>query len=128
MARMSWRSLRRAGAIYFALFFLAVAAAPHRHLNGIEDLLLDQRSDSGLISQALGPPGTRQEPIVNGIRFLRDFPCLACFGGDFVAAPAPVIAFTATLTPLPISLVAPRLVTPALLPAESPSRAPPSAG
>lgn len=122
---MSWSSVRRAAAIYFALFFLAVAAAPHHHLNGLEDLLLDQRSDSGLITQVFGPVGTRQEPAVNPFRTVRDFPCLACFGGDFVAAPAPVIAFTATLTALSSPLL-PRLpAAPAKLAAESASRAPP---
>jgi hypothetical protein len=122
---MSWASVRRAGAIYFALFFLAVAAAPHHHLNGIEDLLLDQRSDSGLIAQVRGPAGTRREPAVNPFRMVRDFPCLACFGGDFVAAPTPVIAFTATLTPRSAPIVPPSPAVPALLPAEAASRAPP---
>jgi hypothetical protein len=124
---MSWSWARRAGATYFALFFLAVAAAPHRHLNGLEDLLLDQRSDSGLITQAFGPPGTRQEPAVNPFRTIQDFPCLACFGGDFVAAPTPVILFTATLTPLSAPTVPPDSAAPALLPAEATSRAPPRA-
>jgi hypothetical protein len=124
---MSWAHVRRAGAIYFAFFFLAVAAAPHHHLNGLEDLLLDQRSDSGLVTQVLGPPGTRQQPAVNPFQTVRDFPCLACFGGDFVAAPAPVIAFAATLTPLSISPVPPCLAEPAPLPAEATSRAPPRA-
>jgi hypothetical protein len=122
---MSWSFVRRAGAIYFALFFLAVAAAPHHHLNGIEDLLLDQRSDSGLILQVQGPPGTRQEPALNPFRMVRDFPCLACFGGDFVSAPTPIIAFTATLTPLSAPIVPPNPASPALLPAEAASRAPP---
>src|SRR5215470_16874182 len=91
--------LRRSTAAYLVSFFLTVAAAPHHHLNGIEDLLLDQRSDSGLIAQVRGPAGTRKEPGLNAVRFVHDFPCPACFGGDFVSAPAPVIAFTATLTP-----------------------------
>jgi hypothetical protein len=125
VTRMSWACVRRAGAIYFALFFLAVAAAPHHHLNGIEDLLLDQRSDSGLIAQVSGSVGTRQEPALNAIRFARDFPCLACFNGDFVAAPTPVVAFNATLTPLSAPVVPPNPAAPALLPAEAASRAPP---
>jgi hypothetical protein len=125
VAPMSWACARRAGAIYFALFFLAVAAAPHHHLNGLEDLLLDQRSDSGLVTQVLGPVGTRQEPAVNPFRTLRDFPCLACFGGDFVAAPTPVILFTATLTPLSTPTVPPDSAAPDLPPAEASSRAPP---
>ena len=127
VTRMSWAFVRRAGALYFALFFLAVAAAPHHHLNGLEDLLLDQRSDSGLITQVLGPAGTRQEPAVNPFRTIRDFPCLACFGGDFVAAPTPVILFAATLTPLSAPTVPPNPAAPALLAAEATSRAPPRA-
>lgn len=122
---MTGSRLRRFTAAYLASFLLAVAAAPHHHLNGIEDLLLDQRSDSGLIAQVLGPAGTRQEPSVNAVRFARDFPCLACFGGDFVAAPTPVVAFTATLTPLSVPIVPSDSAAPALLPAEAASRAPP---
>jgi hypothetical protein len=124
---MSWSRARRAGAIYFALFFLAVAAAPHHHLNGLEDLLLDQGSDSGLITQVLGPARTRQEPALNPFQTVRDFPCLACFGGDFVAAPTPVVLFAATLTPLSAPTVPPNSAAPALLPAEATSRAPPRA-
>jgi hypothetical protein len=124
---MSWSWARRAGAIYFALFFLAVAAAPHHHLNGLEDLLLDERSDSGLITQVLGPAGTRQEPAVNPFQTVRDFPCLACFGGDFVAAPTPVILLITTLTPLSAPIVPPDSAAPALLTAEATSRAPPRA-
>ena len=122
---MLWARVRRASAVYFALFFLAVASAPHHHLNGIEDLLLDQRSDSGLIAQTLGPPGTRQKPALNAIRFARDFPCLACFGGDFVSALAPMIAFQATLVALSTPPVAPPLATPSLLSVDPSSRAPP---
>ncbi len=122
---MTWAVARRAGAIYFALFFVVVAAAPHHHLNGIEDLLLDQRSDSGLVVLASGSAGTRQEPALNAIRFARDFPCLACFGGDFVSAPAPTIAFEATLVPLSVPPVPATPASPALLPAETCSRAPP---
>jgi len=122
---MLWARVRRASAVHFTLFFLAVAAAPHHHLNGIEDLLLDQRSDSGLIAQTFGEAGTRQEPSLNAVRFARDFPCLACFGGDFVAALAPTIAFQATLVALSTPPVTPAFATPALLPAEPSSRAPP---
>ena len=125
MGPMSWAQARRAGAIYFAFFFVLVAAAPHHHLNSIEDLLLDQRSDSGLVAQVSGPAGTRQEPALNAICFARDFPCLACFGGDFVAAATPIIAFSATLTPLSTPIVPPDAAAPSLLPAEAASRAPP---
>jgi len=125
VAPMSWSQARRTGAIYFAFFFVLVAAAPHHHLNSIEDLLLDQRSDSGLVAQVSGPAGTRQDPALNAICFARDFPCLACFGGDFVAAPTPVVLFTATLTPLSAPTIPPNPAAPALLPAEAASRAPP---
>src|SRR5262249_4866708 len=74
---------RRASAAYLALFFLAVAAAPHHHLNGLEDLLLDQRSDSGILIQTIGAQGTSEAPAINPYRVVHDVPCLACFTGDF---------------------------------------------
>ncbi|HKF44507.1 MAG TPA: hypothetical protein VKG01_15525 [Thermoanaerobaculia bacterium] len=117
--------LRRSTAAYLVSFFLAVVAAPHHHLNGIEDLLLDQRSDSGLVTQVLGAAGTRQEPALNPVRTVRDFPCLACFTGDFVAATTAVVQFVATLTPLAAPALELALAAPFLLPAEAASRAPP---
>ena len=122
---MSWKRCRRSAAIYLALFFLAVVAAPHHHLNGIEDLLLDQPSDSGLLIQVLGPTDRSGAPAMNPIRLVQDEPCLACFTRDFVCAPASVVAFTATLTVLAIPPVPPVLASPQLLPAETCSRAPP---
>jgi len=115
---------RRAAGIYLAAFFLAVAGAPHHHCNDAEDLLLDQRSDSGTLVRAEGTP-VGPGPAVTPMRLDRDVPCLACFSGDFVAAPATYMAFVATLTPLPA------LSAPAaggfhqLLAAETSSRAPP---
>jgi hypothetical protein len=116
---------RRAWAAYLALFFLAVAAAPHHHLNGLEDLLLDQRSDSGVLIQTIGPDGTSQAPALNPFRILHDVPCLACFTGDFVCAAAQAIHFVAShdlvaQAPAPTADHVPELV-----PADSSSRAPP---
>lgn len=110
--------------IYLAAFFLAVAAAPHHHLNGVEDLLLDQRSDSGILVVA-DRTAFGAGPAFDSTRFHRDVPCLACFSGDFVAAPAPAIALVARLSPLPMQ--PPRLAPgiPEVLFTETPSRAPP---
>ncbi len=122
---MFWRRCRRAAGIYLALFFLAVAAAPHHHLNGIEDILLDQPSDSGLLTQVLGPTNGSGAPALNPVRFVQDEPCLACFTGDFVCAPAAVVAFTATLAALAMRPLPPAFAFPRLLPARTSSRSPP---
>jgi len=122
---MSWSRWRQSAGIYLSLFFLAVAAAPHHHLNGIEDILLDQPSDSGLLTQVLGPRERSGAPALNPVRLVEDEPCLACFTGDFVCAPTAAVAFTATLTALAIRPSAPALAFPQLLPAETSSRAPP---
>jgi hypothetical protein len=70
-------------AAYAVGFFLAVAAAPHRHVNSIEDLFSDGPSDSGFV---LGPTARCEGggPVLE--RLLNDDPCLACFHHDFVAA------------------------------------------
>ena len=78
-------AVRRSVGISLAAFFFAVAAAPHHHLNGVEDLLLDECSDSGILVLAEGTPGGRA-PVFDPARLHRDLPCLACFSGDFVAA------------------------------------------
>jgi hypothetical protein len=117
--------VRRAGAAYFVLFFLAVAAAPHRHLNGLEDLLFDERSDSGLIVQVFGPPGGRESPALDQFRLVHDFPCLACFGGDFVCAATASFLLTTVLAPLPLLPVPPVATVPEIIPTDPSSRAPP---
>ncbi|HKA36805.1 MAG TPA: hypothetical protein VKH43_08295 [Thermoanaerobaculia bacterium] len=123
MLRNGWR---RASAAYLALFFLAVAAAPHHHLNGLEDLLLDQRSDSGVLIQTIGVEGTSRAPALNPFRVVHDVPCLACFTGDFVCATAQAIHFAAShdLVALAQAPLADRV--PELVPADSSSRAPPA--
>jgi hypothetical protein len=117
---------RRAAGLYLCLFFLAVAAAPHHHLNGLEDLLLDERSDSGVLVQTGGPPGTASAPALNSSTVVRDVPCLACFTRDFVAAPQASFLLVALLTRLPLIPAPPLSATPELAPADTPSRAPPS--
>lgn len=125
VARMSWACWRRFAGTYLSLFFLAVAAAPHQHLNGLEDLLLDQPSDSGEIVLNSGPVETPQDSALTPFSRVRDVPCLACFTKDFVGSPAATIAFVPCLSPLSVRPVPPSLATPELLPAEAVSRAPP---
>ena len=115
---------RRIAGIYLSLFFLAVAAAPHHHLNGLEDLLLDQRSDSGILVLGDGAP-SGPGPAFDPARFHRDVPCLACFSGDFVAAPAPAVAFVAVFSPLPNPAPLPAAAVPEPAFPETSSRAPP---
>jgi len=117
---------RRAAGFYLCLFFLAVAAAPHHHLNDLEDLLLDQNSDSGILVQTTGPAGTAAVPALNSSRVVRDIACLACFTRDFVAAPTASFLLIAVFAPLPLIPVLPLAATPALVPAETSSRAPPN--
>src|SRR5215510_7298951 len=122
MLRSGWR---RASAAYLALFFLAVAAAPHHHLNGLEDLLLDQRSDSGILIQTIGPEGTSDAPALNPFRVVHDVPCLACFTRDFVCAAALGIHFVPSHDMAPLRAVPATIGVPELVPADPSSRAPP---
>lgn len=116
---------RRAAGIYFALFFLAVAGAPHRHINGLEDLLLDGPSDSGLVVITRGPIEMRNAPGLNAFWLVDDDPCLACFWSDRVSAPSPAVAFPARRERLEILTEPPSQSEPPPLPRESLSRAPP---
>lgn len=120
------RARRYLGA-YLAFFFVAVSAAPHHHLNGLQDLLLDQRSDSGEIVQEAGSVDASSGPILAAASIVPDVPCPACFTGDFVCNPTALFQFVADLAPLPLKPRPPAVTTPALLPAESSSRSPPRA-
>jgi hypothetical protein len=122
---MSRPLARRLLGAYFALFFVAVAAAPHHHLNGLQDLLLDQRSDSGEIVEVAGSVAVAAGPVIQAARVVPDVPCAACFMGDFVCNPTATFQFVADLAPLPLKPHPPALAVPALLPAESASRSPP---
>ena len=125
MARMEWSRCRRAAGLYFVLFFLAVTAAPHHHLNDLEDLLLDQRSDSGILVQAIGPTSASEALAFRAIRLVPDAPCLACFTRDFVCAPTAPFFFVADVGPLPLLPSLPDVARPALVLADAASRAPP---
>jgi len=114
----------RGASMYLALFFLAVVAAPHRHLNDLEDLFLDQRSDSGILVQTTAPASASEAPAFRAIRLVPDVPCLACFTRDFVCAPTAPFLFVAELGPLPLFLPSPDVATPALVLADAASRAP----
>jgi hypothetical protein len=116
---------RRATGIYLSAFFLAVAAAPHDHVNGLADLLLDQQSDSGEIAESDALPvdpgsGWYSERLVD------DDPCLACFNSDFVSTPAPILAFMPHLERLPARSAFRAERTPWVLLRDAPSRAPPA--
>jgi hypothetical protein len=124
---MAFRGIRRLLSVYFALFFVAVAAAPHHHVNALHDLLLDQRSDSGDLVQPANPSDPAAGPIIGAARIVRDVPCAACFMGDFVCNSTASFQFVADLAPLPHEPRPRELARPALLPASSSTRAPPRA-
>jgi hypothetical protein len=125
VAAMTWPRCRRAAGVYLGLFFLAVAAAPHDHINGFEDLLLDQPSDSGLVFETPEPSLGGANRTWSPFELLQDVPCLACFTRDFAASPVASIPFRPIFFPLrPCSAIA-AAATPWRLPVETPSRAPP---
>jgi len=117
---------RGIAAIYLALFFGAVSAAPHTHVNGLEDLLLDQPSNSGVIEQPIARPADGGLSL-GPVHYVQDVPCLACFTRDFVGSPAAAFAFVAVLAPLHVSPAPAPLRRPELVPADTSSRAPPPA-
>ncbi len=123
---MSWSRCRQVVGGHLALFLLTVAAAPHDHINGLEDLVLDQRSDSGIVVQTPGSVRSGIAPAWKSSRLLRDVPCLACFTGDFVAAPVASMVFVTRLTPLRPRAAAPDVTTPERIGIETSSRAPPA--
>ena len=122
VTRTGWR---RGVSAYLALFFVAVAAAPHHHLNGLEDLLLDQRSDSGVLTETPASAGTAAGAALYSIYFVKDIPCLACFTHDFFCAAASSTAFVAPLERLELGPRTAGVSTPELLPGETSSRGPP---
>jgi hypothetical protein len=84
---------RRIAAIYAVGFFLGVAAAPHRHLNSVADLILDGPSDSGVFID-LAPASSSRAPLLESLRLVDDDPCLACFHNDFVGASVSTVVFS----------------------------------
>ncbi len=118
---------RRIAATYLAVFYLAVAAAPHHHLNGLEDLLLDQKSDSGVV-KIDSPVPLAGSPAWSTFWFVRDDPCLACFNSDFVSAPSPSVCLTHRLERIGRYSAALIKLMPPAFSKETPSRAPPALG
>ena len=94
--RKFWRWI---GAAYAVIFVAATSAAPHHHLNGIEDLLSDGPSDSGLVfvGSAFQSAGS---PVIEAVQILDDDACLACFPHDFVAAATCVFVLCSPSTSL----------------------------
>ena len=117
---------RRIPAAYAVAFFLAAAAAPHRHLNGMEDLLSDGPSDSGLVLAGPIAP-TDAGPAVEPLCLLDDDPCPACFQHDFVASAAAVFALSSPSTCLAPIDVASHPAVPEPAAGRPASRSPPAA-
>lgn len=124
---MTWSRCRRAAVLYLVLFFLAVAAAPHHHLNDLEDLLLDQRSDSGLVILESGTAARTAEEAFQPCRVAQDVACLACFTRDFVSVPTSAFTLIAVFARIPLRPDPPAIAAPQLHPAQTSSRAPPRA-
>jgi hypothetical protein len=124
---MKWSRCRRAAGLYLVLFSLAVTAAPHHHLNDLEDLLLDQSSDSGLVVLKSGTAAPTPEKAFHSCRVVQDVACLACFNRDFVSVPTSAFTLVAVFALLPLRPEPPAIATPQLLPADTSSRAPPRA-
>jgi len=127
VAFMTWRGCRRAAALYLVLFLLAVVCAPHHHINDLEDLLLDQRSDSGLVILSSGAAADAAGEAFRPYRAVRDVPCPACFTGDFVSVATSAFSFVSVFARLSLQPVVPDVATPDLFAVKSSSRAPPRA-
>jgi hypothetical protein len=89
---------RRGVSLYLLGFLLAVAVAPHRHINSLEDLLSDGPSDSGIFIEArpVDPTAATQ---VQSARLVDDDPCLACFHHDYDASAQQLFVLSRTFTP-----------------------------
>ncbi|MCA1582274.1 MAG: hypothetical protein LC796_12970 [Acidobacteria bacterium] len=123
---MSPTRFRRLVGTYLVSFLLAVAGAPHQHVNGLEDLLLDEPSDSGTLFENDGPWDAGEPAGLTAFDIVQDHPCLACFNADFVSAPAPAAAFQVALTPVVASPELPSRSAECGPPRDRPSRAPPA--
>jgi len=84
--------------LYLLGFLLAVAVAPHRHLNSFADLLSEGPSDSGMFVQA-GSSHADGEARIDRAFLVDDDPCLACFHHDYAATASTPFVIDRTLTP-----------------------------
>jgi hypothetical protein len=119
------RGLRRSASIFLASFFLAVVAAPHRHLNPIADLISNERSDSGVFIQILGDPVADGQTHWGAAALIDDDPCLACFMHDCVAKAACFFGFIPSFTFLQLPQRSTFVGIPGPRPRALTSRAPP---
>lgn len=92
--------LRHAAACYLLAFLAAVAFAPYRHANSLEDLLSDGPSDSGVFLERAGPA-----VAANGLHWARarlvdDDPCIACFHHDWATEPIALLTITPGFSPI----------------------------
>ena len=92
------RRVRRSTSFYLLAFLLAVAVAPHHHLNSLADLLSEGRSDSGMFVQA-GSSDADGEARIDRAFLVDDDPCLACFHYDYAATTSTSFVVDRTLTP-----------------------------
>jgi hypothetical protein len=112
--RLDDAGLRRVAALHLLAFLSAVAIAPHRHVNSLEDLLADGPSDSGIVLEGSGPLDPTAGPQWSSARFTDDDPCLACFNHDWatVAIAFLLIAPSFSPTTLEQTLPAPAIPVP----------------
>ena len=89
--------VRRSTSFYLLAFLLAVAVAPHRHLNSLADILSEGRSDSGMFVQG-GSSNAGGEARIDRAFLVDDDPCLACFHHDYAATPSTPFVVDRTLT------------------------------
>ena len=117
---------RRFAALYLLAFLTAVAVAPHQHVNGIEDLLFDGPSDSGIVLEGSWPQDPAAGPQWSSARFTDDDPCLACFHNDWATEPIALLVLAPTFRPTTLALALHVAAIPAPSPDPGRSRAPPA--
>ena len=122
-------ALRRLTALNGLAFFLAVAVAPHFHLNSLEDLISDDPSDSGIFIELTSPASPEPGPAFRAARLVDDVPCLACFFDDFLSDTEPVSVYFLAPVLEPLATVDAYRPTaePAAPPSPNQSRSPPTA-
>jgi len=115
---------RRWSSVYLLGFLLAVAAAPHRHLNSLEDLVSEAPSDSGVFLET-SPCDTGGETRIQPARLVDDDPCMACFHHDYSASMSPFFVLDQTFTALWNTPALPGLDVPEPASESPASRSPP---
>jgi len=126
LRRLDDLGLRRFGALYLLLFLAAVAIAPHRHVNAIEDLLSDGPSDSGIVLEGSWPQDPAAGPQWSSARLVDDDPCLACFHNDWATEPIAVLVLVPVFRPTTLAETFLQPAIPAPPPGPGRSRAPPT--